>query len=303
MVFCKKIERNERCPMRQFKTVERYGIRSDNINRYYVDVNKHDMLTLHEENCLAIKAKNGDEEAREKLVVANLRFVISVAKSYTGGGTKLEDLISQGNYGLILASRRFDPSMGFRFISYAIWHIRNEIIKYLSEYSRQIRLPINRVQDLKKINSVHNDYVMQYGVEPDAIAISEELKKIGVPLDVDVIERILETDAKMTPLDGTGDEDEAKPINLIESDEFDVAAMTDSMDLGALKANLYKELLPHEIDIVERRLGLRNSAPESFSSIANDLDISNTTAVNRYQRVIKKIKKTARKLKQSQIKL
>jgi RNA polymerase primary sigma factor len=123
----------------------------DSINRYFQEINKFPMISAEEEVELAIRIRNGDEEALEKLVVANLRFVVSVAKQYQNQGLSLSDLINEGNHGLVKAAKRYDETRGFKFISYAVWWIRQSIIQAISDQTRIVRLPLNRVSAIKKI--------------------------------------------------------------------------------------------------------------------------------------------------------
>jgi RNA polymerase primary sigma factor len=122
----------------------------ESISRYLKDVRKVDVLTPEEENKLALEVQNGNQIAMEKLITANLRFVISVAKEYQGQGLPLVDLISEGNFGLIKAAQKFDPSRGFRFISYAVWWVKQSIIQSLNDNSRTVRIPVNVTNNVSK---------------------------------------------------------------------------------------------------------------------------------------------------------
>ncbi len=139
--------------MRQLKISQQITKReSKSLEKYLQDVSKEEMITAEEEVELAIKIQSGDERALNRLVRANLRFVISVAKQYQNTGLTLEDLINEGNLGLIKAAQRFDETRGFKFISYAVWWIRQSILQALAEQSRIVRLPLNRVGSLNKIS-------------------------------------------------------------------------------------------------------------------------------------------------------
>ena len=124
----------------------------DTISKYFKDVKKTNTLTPDQEVELAVRIKNGDKSAIDELVTANLKFVISVAKEYQGQGLTLSDLINEGNYGLIKAATRFDHTRGFKFISYAVWWIKQSIMQSLNEHSRTVRLPTNVINKLSKIN-------------------------------------------------------------------------------------------------------------------------------------------------------
>jgi RNA polymerase primary sigma factor len=127
---------------------------TDSFNKYLRDIDAIPMLSVDEEYETALEAAKGDKEAIDKLVRSNLRFVVSVAKQYDNPEVKLEDLVNEGNMGLMRAAERFDPSRGFKFISYAVWWIRNRILEYLTKHSRLIKLPSNRVVHLNKMYEI-----------------------------------------------------------------------------------------------------------------------------------------------------
>lgn len=164
--------------MRSFKISQSITDRQDaSLNSYFKDVSRQPMISQEEEIELTKKIKEGDETAVKKLVEANLRFVISVAKQYQNKGLALVDLIQEGNLGLLEAARKFDETRGFRFISYAVWWIRQAIIKALSDQCRTIRIPANQVVYMNKINKVIEQFEQQHGRKP-SIGELEELTDI-----------------------------------------------------------------------------------------------------------------------------
>ena len=164
--------------MRSFKISQSITDRQDaSLNSYFKDVSRQPMISQEEEIELTKKIKKGNEAAVKKLVEANLRFVISVAKQYQNKGLALVDLIQEGNIGLIEAARKFDETRGFRFISYAVWWIRQAIIKALSDQCRTIRIPANQVVYMNKINKVIEQFEQQHGRKP-SIGELEELTDI-----------------------------------------------------------------------------------------------------------------------------
>ena len=164
--------------MRSFKISQSITDRQDaSLNSYFKDVSRQPMISQEEEIELTKKIKEGDETAVKKLVEANLRFVISVAKQYQNKGLALVDLIQEGNLGLLEAARKFDETRGFRFISYAVWWIRQAIIKALSDQCRTIRIPANQVVCMNKINKVIEQFEQQHGRKP-SIGELEELTDI-----------------------------------------------------------------------------------------------------------------------------
>lgn len=159
--------------MRQLKITKSITNReSQSLEKYLQEIGRVDLITPEEEVTLAIKIKQGDERALEKLTKANLRFVVSVAKQYQNQGLSLSDLINEGNLGLIKAARRFDETRGFKFISYAVWWIRQSILQALAEQSRIVRLPLNKVGLTNRINKAFSQLEQEYEREPTAEELS-----------------------------------------------------------------------------------------------------------------------------------
>ena len=145
--------------MREFKIINRITNTTDNISRYFSEINKYEILTPEKEAELAVKSKNGDLKAKELILKSNLRFVVSVAKAYASPQNPLEDLISEGNKGLVESIETFDPSTGFKFISYAVWHIRKNIFLYLNNVSRSVRIPSNITQQLRQYHTMEESFI------------------------------------------------------------------------------------------------------------------------------------------------
>jgi len=167
--------------MRQLKITKSITNReSASLDKYLQEIGREELITAEEEVILAKKIKDGDQRALEKLTRANLRFVVSVAKQYQNQGLSLPDLINEGNLGLIKAAKRFDETRGFKFISYAVWWIRQSILQALAEQSRIVRLPLNQVGSLNKINKAYSKLEQEFEREPSA----EELADIlDLPID------------------------------------------------------------------------------------------------------------------------
>ena len=163
--------------MRQLKITKSITNReSQSLEKYLQEIGKVDLLTPEEEVDLAQKIKEGDQEALERLTKANLRFVVSVAKQYQNQGLSLSDLINEGNLGLIKAAQRFDETRGFKFISYAVWWIRQSILQALTEQSRIVRLPLNKVGSLNKINRAFSELEQEFEREPSPEELAELLE-------------------------------------------------------------------------------------------------------------------------------
>ncbi|MBC8173078.1 MAG: sigma-70 family RNA polymerase sigma factor [Chitinophagales bacterium] len=166
--------------MRQLKITKSITNReSESLEKYLQEIGKVDLVTAEEEVTLAQRIKQGNQEALEKLVKANLRFVVSVAKQYQHNGLSLNDLINEGNVGLVKAAQKFDETKGFKFISYAVWWIRQSIMQALAEQSRLVRLPLNKVGSLSKINKAFSELEQKFEREPTHDELSECLE-IGV---------------------------------------------------------------------------------------------------------------------------
>ncbi len=152
-----------------------YAREDESLDQYLQEIGEVDLLTADEEVTLAKRIKKGDQDALEKLTKANLRFVVSVAKQYQNQGLSMGDLINEGNLGLIKAAKRFDETKGFKFISYAVWWIRQAILQALAEQSRIVRLPLNRVGALHKIGKASSGLEQEFGREPSPGEIADEL--------------------------------------------------------------------------------------------------------------------------------
>ena len=162
--------------MRQLKITKQITNRdARSLDTYFQEISKIDLITAEEEVELAKRIKEGDEVALKKLVNANLRFVVSAAKQYQGRGLKLSDLINEGNLGLVKAAKRFDETRGFKFISYAVWWIRQSILKAIAEQARVIRMPQNKIQTIGKIFQVSSRLEQQYQRPPSTHEIAREL--------------------------------------------------------------------------------------------------------------------------------
>jgi RNA polymerase primary sigma factor len=160
--------------MRQLKITQSITNReSASLEKYLQDIGKEGMVTPHEEVELARRIKQGDHDALDKLTRANLRFVVSVAKQYQNQGMSLPDLINEGNLGLIKAAQRFDETKGFKFISYAVWWIRQSILQAIAEQSRMVRLPLNQIGAMNKVKKALSKLEQQYGRDPSPEEISE----------------------------------------------------------------------------------------------------------------------------------
>lgn len=189
--------------------------RGEALERYLQEIGKEAMIMPDEEAKLARKIHNGDEEALQKLVCANLRFVVSVAKQYQGQGLGLIDLINEGNMGLITAARKFDETRGFKFISYAVWWIRQSILQSLAEQSRIVRLPQNQVGNIAKVMRFYNHFIQENERKPSPEEIST-----GLQMDLDKVTTALQSMGRHVSIDAPLVEDEDSClIDLLHNDD------------------------------------------------------------------------------------
>jgi RNA polymerase primary sigma factor len=243
------------------------------LSMYLKDINNIPLLTHEEEAELAVKAQNGDKAARNKIVNSNLRFVVKVAKKYQNHGLDLEDLISEGNIGLLTAIDKFDPSKGFHFISYAVWWINQAILKAVSEKSRAIRLPLNRANELvriehaKKVVGGNKSEQQEYeeigamlNMEPshvrEMIAISRDMVSLDAEINNSDKDHTVVADFQEDSLYGRPDE---KAIELAMCEDIDSVLST---------------LRPSEAKVIRMRYGLNGTKPMSLKEVG---DVCNLT--------------------------
>ncbi|OFY52354.1 MAG: RNA polymerase subunit sigma [Bacteroidetes bacterium GWF2_49_14] len=220
--------------MRQLKITKSITNReSASLDKYLQEIGKEELITVEEEVELAQRIKKGDQKALEKLTKANLRFVVSVAKQYQNQGLSLPDLINEGNLGLIKAAEKFDETRGFKFISYAVWWIRQSILQALAEQSRIVRLPLNQVGSLNKINKAYSRFEQEHERKPTAEELSVELD-----LPADKITDTLRVSGRHISVDAPFVEGEANSL-------LDVLINDDSPDADH---SLINESLSREID-------------------------------------------------------
>ncbi|HKI83224.1 MAG TPA: RNA polymerase sigma factor RpoD/SigA [Candidatus Krumholzibacteria bacterium] len=246
--------------------------RQDQALQHYLKViGRYPLLTKEQEFDLAYRIRGGDEAALEKLVYSNLRFVVSVAKRYVGHGLSFLDLIAEGNMGLITAAHRFDERRNFRFISYAVWWIRQAIQKALAEQTHTVRLPINRAQQAQRLRKINNRMEQEKG----GTIPREELAK---QLDISV-SKLNEINAVLRPLlsiDESLHDEESQPLQEILSnpedstpeDEFVRDELRDQLD------SAMKNLTSRERDIVVRYYGLSGEESTSLEAIGEDINLS-----------------------------
>ncbi len=258
--------------MRQLKITKQITNRdSKSLEKYFQEISKLDMITAEEEVELAIRIREGDQVALNKLVNANLRFVVSAAKQYQGRGLRLSDLINEGNFGLVKAAKRFDETRGFKFISYAVWWIRQSILQAISEQSRVVRLPLNKIGTISKIYKVHSNLEQKYQRQPSAEEIAGELD-----ISVSKVKGATKNSGRHISMDAPLREGETSSLyHVMKSKNAtspDKKVMQDSLSTDI---DLALDTLPdREQDIVRLYFGIGERHPMSLNEIGEIFDLT-----------------------------
>ena len=277
--------------MRQLKITKSITKReSASLDKYLQEIGKEELISVEEEVELAQRIKKGDKEALEKLTKANLRFVVSVAKQYQNQGLSLPDLINEGNLGLIKAAEKFDETRGFKFISYAVWWIRQSILQALAEQSRIVRLPLNQVGSLNKINKAFARFEQEHERTPsaDELATELELPKEKVTDTLRVAGRHISVDAPFA--DGE------------DNSLLDVLVNTDSpnADRGLINESLATEveraleiLTERERDIIRYFFGI-GCSEMTLEEIGEKFDLTRERVRQIKEKAIRKLRQSSR---------
>ena len=277
--------------MRQLKITKSITNReSASLDKYLQEIGKEDRITVEEEVELAQRIKKGDQEALEKLTKANLRFVVSVAKQYQNQGLSLPDLINEGNLGLIKAAEKFDETRGFKFISYAVWWIRQSILQALAEQARIVRLPLNQVGSLNKINKAFQRFEQEHERKPSA----EELAEI-LDIPVDKIADTLKMSGRQVSVDAPFVEGEDNSLIDVmvneDSPNADYKLINESLSREIDRA--LEQLTPREADILRSFFGI--GVPEkTLEEIGIELDLTRERVRQIKEKAIKKLKHSSR---------
>ena len=278
--------------MRQLKISKQITNReSQSLDKYLQEIGKVDLLTPDEEVELAKRIKEGDQIALEKLTKANLRFVVSVAKQYQNQGLSLGDLINEGNLGLIKAAQRFDETRGFKFISYAVWWIRQSILQALAEQSRIVRLPLNRVGSLNKISKIFSELEQKYEREPSP----EELAEV---LDVTTAEVVdtMKISGRHVSMDAPfvqGEENSLLDVLENDSEETpDSGLMNDSLRREVQRA--LSTLTQREADVITLYFGLNGEHAMTLEEIGEKFNLTRERVRQIKEKAIRRLRHTSR---------
>ena len=278
--------------MRQLKISKQITNReSQSLDKYLQEIGKVDLITADEEVQLAKRIQQGDQRDLEKLTKANLRFVVSVAKQYQNQGLTLGDLINEGNLGLIKAGQRFDETRGFKFISYAVWWIRQSILQALAEQSRIVRLPLNRVGSLNKISKAFSLLEQQFEREPTAAELAEVLD-----MTVNDVEDTMKVSGRHVSMDAPFADGEENSLLDILQDEDQIRP-----DNGLMSESLRREveralstLTKREADVLRFYFGLGGIPPLSLEEIGEKFGLTRERVRQIKEKSIRRLRNTSR---------
>ena len=266
---------------------------SQSLDKYLMEIGKVDLLTLHDEIELAIRIRKNDTMALEKLVKANLRFVVSVSKQYQNQGLSLGDLINEGNLGLIKAAKRFDETRGFKFISYAVWWIRQSILQALAEQSRIVRLPLNRVGALNKIGKAYSNLEQEYEREPSAHELAQELD-----MDISEVSDTLKISGRAISMDAPFTQgDENRLIDILENEEQpspDQTLMSESLRKEIERA--LSTLSEREVEVIKLYFGLNKEHSLTLEEIGEKFNLTRERVRQIKEKAIRRLRHASRSI-------
>ncbi len=264
---------------------------NDLIDKYLQEIGNVPLLNPEEEISLAKRIREGDEAALEHLTKANLRFVVSVAKQYQNQGLSLNDLINEGNIGLIKAARRFDETRGFKFISYAVWWIRQSILQALAEQSRVVRLPLNKIGTLSKIGRIFSDLEQEFEREPSSEEIADQLE-----ISEDEVTNTLQMSGRHVSMDEPlNDSDDNTLIDVLENADQappDRELMEESLKIEIQRA--LETLTPRESEVIRLYFGLDNDHPLTLEEIGAMFNLTRERVRQIKEKAIRRLRHTSR---------
>ena len=278
--------------MRQLKIIKQVTNReTPSLDKYLHDIGKEELINAEEEVELARRIKKGDQVALNKLIRANLRFVVSVSKQYQNQGLSLPDLINEGNLGLIKAAQRFDETRGFKFISYAVWWIRQSILQALAEQARIVRLPLNRIGSINRINRTFSDLEQKFEREPSVQEIAQVLE-----IAPEEVKDSLKSSVRHVSMDAPITQDD-------EGSLYDVILSPDSPlpDKGLLTDSLRKEieralstLTYREANVIRMYFGLNEKHAYTLEEIGEEFCLTRERVRQIKEKAIKRLKNVTR---------
>jgi RNA polymerase primary sigma factor len=279
--------------MRQLKIVKQVTNRETaSLDKYLQEIGRVELITAEEEVRLAKLIKQGDEKALDRLTKANLRFVVSVAKKYQGQGLTLADLINEGNYGLIKAAQRFDETRGFKFISYAVWWIRQAILQALAEQSRVVRLPLNRIGTISKIRKTSARLAQTHERQPNIEELADELD-----VDVEKVREAMQHTGRHLSMDAPFNEDDDNSLLDVLPDDEDTAPDESLMD-ESLKIDIERALSllhPREAEITRLYFGIGREHPLTLEEIGQRFGLTRERVRQIKEKALRKLRQKHRR--------
>ncbi|HOJ17755.1 MAG TPA: sigma-70 family RNA polymerase sigma factor [Ignavibacteriaceae bacterium] len=264
---------------------------SQSLDKYLQEIGKVDLLTPEQEIELAIRIKKGEQMALEMLTKANLRFVVSVAKQYQNQGLSLGDLINEGNLGLIKAAKRFDETRGFKFISYAVWWIRQSILQALAEQSRIVRLPLNRVGALNKIGKAYSNLEQEFEREPSPGELANELK-----MDVNEVADTLKISGRHVSMDAPfAQGEDNRLLDVLQNDQQpkpDFLLMNESLKQEIRRA--LSTLTERESEVIKLYFGLEDEHPLTLEEIGEKFNLTRERVRQIKEKAIRRLRHASR---------
>lgn len=280
--------------MRQLKITHKITRRDSlALDKYLNDIGKIDLINTDEEAELARRIREGDETALHKITRANLRFVISVAKQYQNQGLSLGDLINEGNMGLIKAAKRFDETKGFKFISYAVWWIRQSILQAIVEHARLVRLPLNKIGSHNKINDAYLTFLQKYEREPSAEELADilDMRPKDVRKLMRMTNRHLSVDAPVGSDDGTDSMTMLDTLSCYEDDIPENQLMDESLKQEV--SNGLSKLTDREVRVLSYYYGLGGKQPMTLEEIGLLCDLTRERVRQIKERAIRRLRKSS----------
>ncbi len=279
--------------MRQLKITKQVTNRdTPSLDKYLQEIGRVKLITAEEEVELAVKIKQGDDEALEKLAKANLRFVVSVAKQYQGQGLSLPDLISEGNLGLIKAAKRFDETRGFKFISYAVWWIRQQILQSLAEQARIVRLPLNKIGSINKINKAFAKLEQEHERPPTANELADLLE-----MTLDEVKTSMSNTGRHVSMDAPLREGDDSGTMMDVMQNAEQPSPLETLMTDSLRNEIERSLVSlsgREADVIRFYFGLNGNQPHTLEEIGQKFDLTRERVRQIKEKAIKRLKHTSR---------
>lgn len=288
--------------MRSFQISQRItyrGLKSTQL--FFEEIDKIPVLTADEEFCLALKAKEGDQKSIDKLIKHNLRFVVSVSKMYASNSESQQDLISAGCLGIIQAAKKFDPHKGFKFISFAVWYIRMEMTRYLSNNKKTIRVPESHSEIHRRLDEVENKLYSKNLIPPTKEEMVDYIRKnfkTFENLSMVNFEEILDSRYSYNSVDSPFNTDsESTLLDVIQNDEKTPSEILEDTQKNQLLNNIFCLLNERQSYVVKRFFGIGYEYPIPLNMISDELNISKATVETTYKNAMERLKRHSKSLK------